>query len=97
MANKKRFSPFIVLGGIPGGSGDDGGGSVHGGIEPPEGGFGGLSIGPVSYTDWAAMNPYGSVTFEDYGQWWAEQGFGMDAWAEFNGGTPFTWYPDTDM
>ena len=98
--SKKFFSPFIVLGINPGG--DESGSTDETGTgpvptpAPPNG------TGATSFANWAAsfgvdVNGDGAVDFSDYGQWWADQGFGMDAWEEFNPGTPFSWGPDADM
>ena len=104
MANKNRFSPFIFLNGdlTPGGGNDSGDGSDHGGLDNPGGGSGGLAIGPVTFSQWAAnfgydANGNGSVDFQDYGQWWADNGLSMDAWRELNPNAVFTWSPDSDM
>lgn len=98
--SKKRFNPiFLDGGGIvidpdPTEPGDETGlGPVP--TDPP-------TSGPTNFNDWAAnfgmdLNGDGNIDFEDYGQWWVEQGFGVDAWSEFNPDTPFSWSPEEDL
>lgn len=102
--SKKYFDPFILLGvgndDDPSTSGDGTGNTGWG--PNPGGGSGGNSSGPITFSNWSAnfgvdLNGNGAVDFDDYGQWWADQGFGIDAWEEFNPGTPFSWGPDADM
>jgi hypothetical protein len=96
MSKKKTFAPFIVLSGMnPPGPGDDtGDGSDHGGLDD----YGGQSTSPVSYDEWAKhLGPDAVDSFEAYGQWWADNGFGMDAWTEFNPNASFTWNPEDDL
>lgn len=96
MSKKKAFTPSIFLGGFnpPGPGGGGGYGSDQSGNDP----VGGNAVGPVSYADWAkSLGPdAGSGSFEAYGQWWADNGFSMDAWNEFNPNTSFTWGPEND-
>ena len=95
---KKTFDPFILLLN-PGddSGGDDGTG--QGGQDPITTPAPNPNVsGPVSFGDWNAsvgadVNGDGGVDFSDYGQWWADSGFGMDAWAEFNPDVPFSWGP----
>lgn len=97
--SKQRFDPFILLDIIidpdPTDPGEETGlGPVPSTAPGP--------VGPTSFGNWAAnfgvdLNGDGAVDFSDYGQWWADQGFGIDAWTEFNPDTPFSWGPDADM
>lgn len=96
--SKKRFDPFILLDIVidpdPTEPGDETGLGPVPASPTPAG-------GPTSFGDWAAnfgvdLNGDGNIGFDDYGQWWVEQGFGMDAWAEYNPDTPFSWSPEID-
>ena len=98
MSKKKMFAPVIFLDPPtppPFDPGDDGDGTDHGGVDPHNG----LVSNPVSYADWAkSLGPdAGSGSFEAYGQWWADNGFSMDAWNEFNPNASFTWGPEDDL
>lgn len=105
MAKKYGFNPYVILSGGLGDGGDDtvtGGGSGQGGIEPIEGGYGGLSIlMPMSFDDWsqkfaADFDGNGETNFRDYMLWWSDNGFAMDAWAEFNPNVAFSLDPEVD-
>ena len=101
---KKQFRPFIIpLDITPGGDPTiPGDGSGQGGVDPFPGGDGGLSIvTPMGYDDWrsrfgADNNLDGQITMADYMQWWADNGFDMDAWMSFNPDVPFSLNPEVD-
>lgn len=89
MDKKKFFIPFVVLdGGLnPGGdASEDAGGSGDTGFEP----F------PCSFADWqkSFAEDYDlddDIDFDDYGQWWADNGFSLDEWEKLNPGVEFKW------
>ena len=62
------------------------------------GGTGQSSTDPFacSYSDWQVLfaDDYDlddDIDFDDYGQWWADNGLSVEAWEELNPGIPFTW------
>jgi hypothetical protein len=69
------------------------GGSSTGGI----GGNGGNKAPFVctfdTWLDTFASDTYkdGMIDFNDYGQWWADSGLGLDAWDQVNPGKSFEW------
>lgn len=97
---KKRFNPFIMLGG-PLNPGDDSGDAdrtgQHGYPNPPPQ-DGGNSIVFPRFEEWAATGvdyDGNGVDFNDYGQWWADQGYSLEAWSALNPNSPFSWSPHT--
>ncbi len=98
----KKFDPFVLLTFDSGSvfDSDVNASGQHPGPNPGEGNGQNTVIGPVSFEDWrnnmgADLDLDGAITVEDYGQWWADNGFGMDAWTEFNADVPFTWFPES--
>ena len=91
MSKKKMFAPVIFLDPPtppPVDPGDGGDGTDHGGNDP----YNGNATAPVSYAEWAKrLHP------DRRDQWWADNGFGMDAWTEFNPNASFTWNPEDDL
>ena len=91
MAKKHGFQPYVML---TGGISDGGDVSVIGGGT----GEGMSDPFPMSYTDWMKSgmqddyNVDGTIDFDDYGTWWADNGFSMEAWASYNPGVD--WNPD---
>ncbi len=88
MAKKEFVNPFILLSGWGGDGTDTGAGS---GGTP-----GNDDITICTYNEWYEM--YGDdydldddIDFDDYGQWWADNGLSLDAWEELNPDVPFTW------
>lgn len=66
----------------------------------PATGQGHMDVRPIGYDEWL-RSPYtegydlkedGKYTFDEYGRWWADEGFGIDAWHEYNPNQP--WDPD---
>ena len=48
---------------------------------------------PCSFTDWQTLFEYdydsdGDEDFDDYMQWWHDNGLSVEAWNAFNGDTP---------
>lgn len=83
--NTPRISSLIP---DPDPSGDDviGGGTGQSTTDPY----------PCSFADWQIMfaEDYDldeDIDFDDYGQWWADNGFSEDDWAELNPGVDFIW------
>ena len=59
-------------------------GSAQGGVDPI----------PCSFDYWLQnfkidLDRDGDYDFDDYCQWWLKNGLSVDAWNEFNNGTPF--------
>lgn len=87
--SKKRFNaPFIFFEGdnTPGDDVVIGGGTGQTTTDPFE----------CTFAEWQTLfaDDYDlddDVDFDDYGQWWADNGFSEDAWDEKNPGVPFIW------
>ncbi len=90
MAKKHGFQPYVMLSSTPGDGNVTGGGTGEGTTDP----F------PMSYSDWSNSgmqddyNLDGTIDFNDYGTWWADNGFGLEAWESFNPGVD--WDPGWD-
>lgn len=83
MAKRYGFNPFVILGGmdIPEDDPVSGGGSGQSGVK----------VYPCSYSDWLERWPAdlvgpAGIDFEDYRQWWINNGFSEEAWAAYNTG-----------
>lgn len=88
MAKKIGFKPSIILRdiGIPGDDVVIGGGTGQSTTDP----F------PCSYAEWQIMfiDDYDlddDYDFDDYGQWWADNGFSLEDWVELNPDVDFIW------
>ncbi len=86
MSKKYSFSPFVFLLDVGGDDDVSGGGSGQSGVHP---------LGPVACNfdfwlkNFATDYDGDGYDMEDFGQWWTENGFTMDAWNEYNPGVPF--------
>lgn len=88
MANKKFVTPVVFLSGTPGDEVETGGGTGQSTKDP----F------PCSYPDWQTMFEADydfdeEINFNDYGQWWADNGFSEEDWNTYNPDVPFIWQP----
>ena len=91
MSKKKYIAPYVILGL----SGGDSGNVIGGGT-----GEGGQLPFPMSYEDWCTsgfqyaydFDPIGEYSLDEYANWWLDNEFTMEQWAEFNPDHP--WNPD---
>jgi hypothetical protein len=86
MAKKPGFRPLILGSSTPGDDVVIGTGSGQSTTDPY----------PCTFADWQTMfendNNYDEqITIDDYGIWWANQGFSLEMWNYYNPGTP--WNP----
>ncbi len=88
MARKKFSAPFILFNDDPGDDIVIGGGT----------GQSTTDTFVCSYDEWLKlfadnydMDDEEIIDFNDYGQWWADNGFSVEDWERFNPGVPFEW------
>lgn len=86
MAKKRFIAPFVLMSSTPTDETEYGGGTGQTTTDP----F------PCSFADYQSMFEYdhdmdGDMDFDDYGQWWADNGFSVEVWEQFNPGVPFVW------
>ena len=86
MAKRKFSQPLVILSTTPGDDVVIGGGTGQGTIDPY----------PCSFGEWQKLFeddylPDDTIDFNDYVQWWADNGFSLEDWEEYNPGVDFEW------
>ena len=91
------FGLPVILSSSKIGGGEGGGETGHGSGEGHVGGLKGVKTPfACSFETWSESFRTddfkdGIIDYNDYGQWWADNGLGEDAWQQFNPDVPFNW------